>query len=1475
MRTTPPRLSHRGGDRGYGTAHRVQGGLAVQFFSLVLLSILVLASAVLATNVLLSPSTPPAASSLSSLSPFGPATANLTVTPSSGFVDTFANASGSGYAADSLLNLTFNGTEVTGCVTGSFDSNATGNFSCGFTLPEIPAGAYAVNASDGVNNGTFTVTVLPPTLALAPSSGFVANSVIASGTGYDVSTLLRISFGGTSVAHCGLGSLTTNSTGDFSCRFPVPFQAAGPHSVDVSDRNNTASQSYTILSPTLVLTPNSGTVGSSVVATGSGYDPTAHLTLTFGPAAISSCTAGSLIANATGKLSCTFPVPVVADGANTVLATDGLNGASATYTVGAPTLTPTPSHGNVGSSVTVSGSGYARSSALTLNYSATPITTCTSGSLTSSAAGAFSCAFTIPASVAGSHTLKASDGTNTATALFTVDPHVTLSISTGTVGASVTVTGTGFDGLALFTVTWDASPVVCTGSSTDSLGDLTCTFDVPESTAGTHTVMAAESTNSANAPFTVNPSVTVNPTTGPVGTAVTITGLGFAGTTSATVSWDSTTALCTSSTNATGGIVCDTHVPSSPVGSNTISITQGAFAPTAAFTVTSTFSLSVSQGIVGTVVTLVGNGLAASTSYRYCLQSTQSACPPGASFTTDPHGTIPAGTTLTIPSTPPGSYYVDVSLVATLVVSAPFTVTSASLSLVPTSGPVGTSVVLSGSDFVPSTTYDYCLQATQAACGVGAATFSSDGSGNVPAGVDLVVPATPGGIQDVDVSQGSTLITFAPFTITSQLVLSPTSGTVGSSVLATANGLDANAAYVLTWNSTTSLCSGTTNSSGAVSCAFLVPGSTAGTETVTITEGSNAPNASFNVVPQIVVLPASGPTGTPLTISGTGFLALTSYAVQWNATVTICSGTTDDQGNFGCLHPIPASPVGPYTLTATAGASSATAVVTVTSSLTLSVSSGPVNAVVTATGTGFDADSNYALAWNLTTSICSGTTQPNGEFTCLFTTPQAPAGVHTLTATEGANTASAEFVIVPSLLPSSTIGLVGSSETVTGTGFDASSPYTLTWDSATVLCSSSTDANGSFGCTFIIPSSTAGAHRISVSEGSFSPSVTFTVTSSLSLNPTQGAAGIRITATGTGFGATSAYTIRWNGGGALCSGTTSSEGGFSCTFNLPTEPGGAGTVTASQGSNQASTTFTIVPAFTFSLATGTVGSLVNATGSGFVDSSAYAVMWNSSTTLCAGLTNSSGGFTCNATIPAAPAGLHTVSVVQATLSVGGSFVVTPGLAVAPTVGATGSTVTISGSGFDADARYLITWNSSTTLCSGSTNTNGAFVCTFTVPSTIAGPNTITISEGTFAPTISFVVAASPPPPPSSGTPFPWWIVVLVVIVIAALLVAGLVYEQRRHPHHHPGSYFARPSRSAHVPSWTAAAAPPLGSPVGPSAGPESTVGAAGVAAEGEPEDIDHLMARLERMSVQLFKKTPKELGEQGTAGESNELMGPR
>jgi hypothetical protein len=51
---------------------------------------------------------------------------------------------------------------------------------------------------------------------------------------------------------------------------------------------------------------------------------------------------------------------------------------------------------------------------------------------------------------------------------------------------------------------------------------------------------------------------------------------------------------------------------------------------------------------------------------------------------------------------------------------------------------------------------------------------------------------------------------------------------------------------------------------------------------------------------------------------------------------------------------------------------------------------------------------------------------------------------------------------------------------------------------------------------------------------------------------------------------------------------------------------------------------------------------------------------------------------------------------------------------------------------------------------------------------------------------------------------------------------------------------------------------------------ETPVGAASVAATETTPDIDELIARLERMSVELFKKTPKQLSEEPAVGESAE-----
>jgi len=93
-----------------------------------------------------------------------------------------------------------------------------------------------------------------------------------------------------------------------------------------------------------------------------------------------------------------------------------------------------------------------------------------------------------------------------------------------------------------------------------------------------------------------------------------------------------------------------------------------------------------------------------------------------------------------------------------------------------------------------------------------------------------------------------------------------------------------------------------------------------------------------------------------------------------------------------------------------------------------------------------------------------------------------------------AGTAEVFTPVLMSLTPAS--GAVGTTVTVTGSGFYAGEAVKLLWDSSIVLANVKTTATGSFSTTITIPSATAGAHVIAAQgQRSFGgTNATFTVT---------------------------------------------------------------------------------------------------------------------------------------------------------------------------------------------------------------------------------------------------------------------------------------------------------------------------------------------------------------------------------------------
>jgi hypothetical protein len=341
-----------------------------------------------------------------------------------------------------------------------------------------------------------------------------------------------------------------------------------------------------------------------------------------------------------------------------------------------------------------------------------------------------------------------------------------ISPASGPVGTSVTLTGTGLGapgtvkfGTTAATVTsWISTRIVAR---------------VPSLSYGAYTVTVAPRLGTAlTISFTVasatDPTLTgISPASGPVGTSVTLTGtnLGASGNvtiggTPVTSSWSSTSIVFT--------------VPSFSPGPYTVSATpSGGSALTTSFTVTSATDpalngISPSAGPVGTSVTLTGSNLGTSGTVKFGATTVASSW-------------SPASIVFTVPGASAGSYTVSATPSGGTALTTSFTVTSSTATALtgisPASGPVGTSVTLTGVNLGTSGTVKF------GATGAQVTSWS-------PTSIVTTVPALSVGACTVTVTTKSRTSATITFTVSSGLTgISPALGTVGASVTITGTGL--------------------------------------------------------------------------------------------------------------------------------------------------------------------------------------------------------------------------------------------------------------------------------------------------------------------------------------------------------------------------------------------------------------------------------------------------------------------------------------------------------------------------------------------------------------------------------------------------------------------------------------------------------------------------------------------------------------
>lgn len=173
----------------------------------------------------------------------------------------------------------------------------------------------------------------------------------------------------------------------------------------------------------------------------------------------------------------------------------------------APAIVLNPTHGPVGTSVLITGSGFALTSAITFKYGGVTIVA-SDGPITSDGTGAFTAHITVPASVEGVNAVEADDASaGSATANFTVDSKIVIAPALGPVGTSILVTGTGFATESAISFTF--GDVAITPQEGDIVSDVngsfSCHIVAPDSAIETVAIVATDaSSNTSSANFAVN-----------------------------------------------------------------------------------------------------------------------------------------------------------------------------------------------------------------------------------------------------------------------------------------------------------------------------------------------------------------------------------------------------------------------------------------------------------------------------------------------------------------------------------------------------------------------------------------------------------------------------------------------------------------------------------------------------------------------------------------------------------------------------------------------------------------------------------------------------------------------------------------------------------------------------------------------------------------------------------------------------------
>jgi len=310
-----------------------------------------------------------------------------------------------------------------------------------------------------------------------------------------------------------------------------------------------------------------------------------------------------------------------------------------------------------------------------------------------------------------------------------------------------------------------------------------------------------------------------------------------------------------------------------------------------------------------------------------------------------------------------------------------------------------------------------------------------------------------------------------------------------------------------------------------------------------------------------------------------------------------------------------------------------------------------------------------------------------------------------------------------------------------------------------------TNSSGYFRVTFTVPESYKGTHDVfAEDEDEIDAYADFTVEPGLIVDPEEGPVGTNVTVKGWGFAEDEEeIELRYYTDGDYVvvedDITADEDGSWETSFQIPPSAQGSHEIDAegdeSQDYEVEDAIFEVTPGISLDKLSGSVGDNITMTGSGFeADERDITILFDGEAVKTEIRANGMGSWNASFEVPEMPIGEYSVTAEgEQTQDISElSFEIKPDIVLSPDEGHVGTVLTVTGRGFATDEYVSIIYDGSQ-VAADTTNAEGSFDVSFTVPESKHGEQLVTAEDDEDnEATAIFTMESDPPDTPEPISP---------------------------------------------------------------------------------------------------------------------------